>query len=441
MTYFSERAYGPKLLIWSNMLLSILLALTLLVPSLFFSSLVLWVIVLVAYCTEHGLLRSLYCFVLANVSVNLALSAFNIQYSYLYSERYLDYYLDSYFFESIFWLFFVYMGAIFYRKSSFSSIDGLDFAQRSTTLLIATSIAMLGIEVVLSSSGFFVPYAQSSAGGTVLFEIACLVLGFAISTTSLGRGVRKYFLFSFAVLLALFVSVGLGKRLPLAYIVIAIFIRIYEFRSIPFAKFFAFFAMLGVVCAGFFWGVFRDALSLDTFSQELLAKNLASTNQGGSFHAASVYVRAAREGLLDVNNRLLSFGFAFFSASLFPMSFLPAEGNLHHYIQQYYDIQGNGGNIGSYSYFFLGYLGPVIFACFLAFFFSIRSSSKVIFCLQYLVVLTSPRWSLYNIGAVVRLLLYSLAIFCIVDYLYILLNHLKKTTSLKSQGHLDKCVH
>lgn len=345
------------------------------------------------------------CFLLSNSLVLVCVSYLDLDYSYLFTREYVYFYLDSYFFESVFWMTFIFL-VVVAGAQKVKPVGLLGLNGRSLEVSLSVAILLIATEFFLNRDRLFVPYGVSSSSGTVLYEVSALLVAVCVYSVPKKR-VLAVLGSAVAILLLLVLSMAIGKRLPLSYVMLAVFARLPDFKL---RKFVSFSLMFTAVCAGFFWGVFRDTLDASSISVEMIQKNFTTTNQGGSFHASAVYVRVAQEGLISAYERFLIFINTIFSTALFPMTLLPEGVVLNNYIQKFYQIQGNGGNIGSYSFFFLGWLGPIILPVILSCL-MVRSSRNSVFSIVgVMVFLTLPRWTMYNVGPIVRLTVYCFAV-------------------------------
>jgi len=153
---------------------------------------------------------------------------------------------------------------------------------------------------------------------------------------------------------------------------------------------------------GYIFGIVRDVMIFESISSEVLLSGLGFTNQGATLHASASYIRIVDEGLIGAADRFISLISNMFLAAFVSFSSLPDVARVNEYAMNYYQVQGNGGLIGAYSYFFLGWLGPLLLAGALALTFRSKGALLAI-SFGFLVVL-SPRWTLYNIGPALRIL-------------------------------------
>lgn len=273
------------------------------------------------------------------------------------------------------------------------------------------------IEILISYNSYNFSYIDMPNVGTLVFEVSCLLLGFIIlKRGNLNAGSRIWLFELINVGLALYIVFSTGKRLPFSYIIIAYLARIlpnYGYFRTGFIYFF-------IAISAYFFGIFRDFITLEGLSLSILIDGLYSTNQGAILHASAVYLRVVDENLITILDRLISFSGNFFGAIFIPISFLPEQVQINIFSMQHFPIQGNGGFIGSYAYYFFGWFGPVLLGVLLAWFCSRRG--KLIDMIICLLILTSPRWTLYNIGPVVRLIVMVLFTIFMVDIIYKFIN-------------------
>lgn len=231
----------------------------------------------------------------------------------------------------------------------------------------------------------------------------------------------KYLIFIelIGVSLALFIVIATGKRLPFSFVIIA-YLSLFFYC---YGKFKTLVVFSLVACVSFLFGLFRDYMSLEALNAISLIDGFYSTNQGAVLHASSVYIRIVDELLVTNYDRFLSLTGNLFGTMFLPISMLPEQVQVNVFSMQHYPIQGNGGFIGSYSYFFLGWIGPFLLAFILALICS--KHGPIMNLLVIIIILTSPRWSLYNIGPVIRLIVMSFLIIILINFFTSLLRKIK----------------
>jgi hypothetical protein len=321
--------------------------------------------------------------------------------SYLWTATFDAYYRKVLLLETLFWCFFVtFCGAksaggvtdsIVYRKNML-----IDFPP---IIFLLAGIPMLIGDIVVSSSSYFISYVEFSSTGTVAYETGAAFIAFGIF---LRVGKRTPWLAlaleALAILLILYIAVGSGKRLPLAYPVFSYTVLLAH----HFSRLAAGTVYFAIALSGYVFGIVRDAMTLQSISSDILLSGLRSTNQGATVHASAVYVRIADEGLITTGERFVSFVSNMFLAAVVPVGSLPDVARVNEFAMTYYDVQGNGGLIGPYSYFFLGLTGPVLLAAALAWVYRSKGAIPTL-AFGFLAVM-NPRWTLYNIGPALRIL-------------------------------------
>jgi hypothetical protein len=321
--------------------------------------------------------------------------------SYLWNPQFDEYYYKTILLENLFWfLFIITCGksssnagekSKIYLKNKIYNFNSID--------LLFFSIPILIIDIIFSYSNYFISYIEFSATGTVGFELGAAFLAFGIFLR-IGRKTSKLHLIleTIAVLLVLYIAIGSGKRLPLAYPIFAYTV----WMSYRYGRLLAASVYLAIATGGYAFGIFRDTMVLQSISSEMLVSGLGSTNQGATLHASAVYIRIVDENLVSAADQLISFISNFFLAIFVSVSALPDAARINEYASDYYGVQGNGGLIGAYSYFFLGWGGPAALSVLLAWIYKSRGAVTAI-AFGFLAVL-SPRWTLYNIGPAMRIL-------------------------------------
>ena len=341
-------------------------------------------------------------FLLAN-NVILAIAFFMQDgiVSYLWNGQFDQYYIKVLFLESIFWgIFIIGCG----KRSGLSGMNSIlnkknNFIMVSSILFLFIGIPFLISDIIISSSSYFISYVEFSSTGTVAYESGAAFVAFAIFLR-VGKKVPSYHLLLelLAVLLILYIAVGSGKRLPLAYPIFSYTVWI----AYTYGRLLAGLVYFGIALSGYVFGIIRDAMVLQSVSADVLLSGLKYTNQGATLHASAVYVRIVDENLISTTDQLISFASNLFLAIFVSLSALPDVARINEYAMSYYDVQGNGGVIGAYSYFFLDWIGPFILPLFLVWMFRSRGATAAL-AFGFVAVM-SPRWTLYNIGPALRVL-------------------------------------
>ena len=405
---------------WVNIINGILITLILSACYVSSASVQVMVSLLLFFLTTAFIIeRSRFAIVYLGLMINLLYLYLSLwmtdgQISFLSEESFVTYYKKTLLLETIFWATFAGLLARNMSLSRYSSVCRVRFQiNYPVQLQFFSAIMMLALEIIISSGAYFKPYSEVSDTGTIAYEVGCLLLALAIvSRTEKQTRARNLLLEGIGVVLALFIVVGSGKRLPFAYVIISYLLFYLQY----YGKFRTLLLYLGISGLGFVLGIVRDFMSVDGFNTDLLAVGFGSSNQGAVLHASSVYLRVVDEGLVSVIDRGISFLSNFFGALLLPLSLLPEQAQINVQAMKYYDVQGNGGFIGTYSYFFIDWIGPILIASLLAWLCSRRG--KWIDLIVTIILLTSPRWTLYNIGPVLRLVSMTLIVTVCIILLY-----------------------
>jgi hypothetical protein len=341
----------------------------------------------------------------------LALGLNDGRASYLGDDSFLPYYSKAMLVETLFWVFFGSTLELRSRATGPYCAGGphikLGFPLQNLQLL---AIVILAVEIALSHRQYFTQYLDASDTGTILYEVGCLLVAVGVMERSARpRGRIFQVLEAAGTGLALFIALGSGKRLPLSFVILAymlVFLRRYgKWRTVL-----TFLAVSGV---GYLFGILRDSMALGDINLATITAGFQATNQGAVLHASSVYLRIADEGLSTVLDRGISFLSNVFGTMLLPMSWLPEQAQVNVHAMRFYPVQGNGGFIGCYAFFFMGWVGPALVGTAMAWLCSSRGRRWTGMA-ALLFLLTSPRWMLYNLGPVVRLLSMTMVLFAAI---------------------------
>jgi hypothetical protein len=336
-------------------------------------------------------------FLLFNILLLYFLSVNDLNFSYLYTDRHREMYIDVFFLETVFWLFFALGNFMSKNKSRIFYDNSLSNA----LFFLASFLAV--IELYFLYKGGFSSYIENSNRGTVLFELSCMLL-------SVGAYLKERINFYWFLLAAILIIIGIlyGKRLPIAYLMMFFYILIYRKYGLNITFLTVFITFL----TSFLFGIFRDNFLVDMFLNELNMSALEKTNQGAIVHASSEYLNIIKNGIISIQERLMSFFGNFFGALFVSMSSMPDYVRINQFTLKHADIQGNGGLIGVYSYFFLGFFGPVLLGYIFGFLINYRRG--VLGLIAVSLVITSPRWTMYNIGPMIRMLSVVLLVYIVM---------------------------
>ncbi len=336
-------------------------------------------------------------FLLFNTLLIYFLSVNDVSFSYLYTDKHREVYIDVVFLETIFWLFFG-LGSFVSRSKS-----RIVYNNNLSNILFILASFLAVIELYFSYKGGFSSYIDNSNKGTVLFELSCVLF-------SVGAYFKEKINFYWFLVAAILIIIGMlyGKRLPIAYLMIFFYILIYRKYGLNIA----FLTVLTTFLASFLYGIFRDYFSVELFLNELNMSALEKSNQGAIVHASSEYLNIISNGLITVPERLMSFLGNFFGTLFASMSSMPDYVRINEFTLKHVDIQGNGGLVGVYSYFYLGFFGPVLLGYIFGFLVNYRRG--VLGVIGVFLIITSPRWTMYNIGPVIRLLSVVLLVYVVM---------------------------
>ena len=352
----------------------------------------------------------------------------NGQISYLSDQNFYEYYKKTILLESMFWSVFGALEIILASKFHSQELrrSALCCLNFSASPLAWIGFVILFAEIILSYESYFHTYAVADNTGTLLYELGCMFVALSILTKAINQRKVKFnfytpLLEAINCALCIFITMGSGKRLPLTYIILA-YVFVISYR---YGKFIAGFIYFVISIIGFFHGIFRDLLDFSSLGLDSLIGSISSSNQGGAFHASGVYLRIIDEGLISFSERLISFFSNFFGALFLPFTLLPDVAQINIFSMSYYSVQGNGGFIGSYSFFFLGWIGilvlPLLFLCPI---FMYRGRFIALF--SAIVLMSSPRWVMYNIGPIFRLFSMIVTIVFVLEFIRSSISHPRK---------------
>ena len=342
-------------------------------------------VILIAYLNPE--IKIIALILLLNTLLIFFLSVNDVSFSYLYTDGHRKVYINVIFLETIFWLFFG-LGSFISKSKNMIFYD----SNLSNALFFLASCLAV-IELYFLYKGGLSNYIENPSKGTVLFELSCALL-------SLGAYLKERINIYWLLVAAILIIIGMlyGKRLPIAYLMMFFYILMYRKYGLNIA----FLTVLITFLTAFLFGIFRDTGSVQLFLNELNMSALEKTNQGAIVHASSEYLNIISNGIITAPERLMSFFGNFFGALFVSMSSMPDYVRINQFTLKHSMIQGNGGLIGVYSYFFLGFFGPVL----LGYIFGVLVNYRrgVLGLIAMFLVITSPRWTMYNIGPVIRML-------------------------------------
>jgi hypothetical protein len=135
--------------------------------------------------------------------------------------------------------------------------------------------------------------------------------------------------------------------------------------------------------------------------------NFISSNEGDVIQSSARIVGLVETSNLTLVQRVISF-ISYLSSPVVPASLLPKYSNLATYKQDVYQ-SGGGGLISTYFYVWLGYIGPMLIACFISFviikLYEFKNRSIIIYGIC--VISTFPRWFSYNPIFLVKFCIYA----------------------------------
>jgi hypothetical protein len=373
--------------------------------ALYFLTIALTLLLFFLYFIEKSVLSICYLIVAFNsLMLSLVLFVTNGEPSYLSDSYFTAYYIKALYLEYFFWaltgifsISFISNGGIVWRR-----LDYYKFTP-NVLFLYLISLILISIEIFLNYSKYFSPYIEDTNIGTPLQEIASMILSIIIFCRPSLFPYSKRFKFIEVILVALIlvVTFGSGKRLIFSFVLIS-----YISHLGPKINILLVYSL--IVFAGYVYGIFRDSFALGSFSLQSILPNLYFTNQGGALHASAVYLRLIDENILGFYDRFFSFLLTFVISLFVPLSFLPDISQLNIFAMQYYEVQGNGGLMGAYSLIYLGFIGLVFFPFIFSLIFKTRN--KLFVLVSLILVISTMRWSLYNVAPLIRLIGYVVPI-------------------------------
>lgn len=312
-------------------------------------------------------------------------------------------YLKVLLLDSIFWILIIFVLQSFtnhYRDPLKVTLDD----QLLGKFFFLVSLVLLGWQL-FEFDDFTAPkYIDVSNKGSVSLEYGgfCLAVGLYLTYRPAKSDSPRIFSFLSilsTVLITLLVvcTVLTGKRMALSYLLISFCLVLFECGY----RCWSFLVISGSYLIGLLYGIFRDTLGFPN-AHLLIEQLLNNSNIGAVLHSSSVYIKVVDQDLIAVSTRLISSFYNIFATLVVPHSLLPEFATGHIFIQNFYPIQGNGGLISAHFYYFWGYFG--VFVAPLVIWIGMRFKSsprRMILC--FLIVL-SPRWLLYNVGPVMRLI-------------------------------------
>jgi hypothetical protein len=247
------------------------------------------------------------------------------------------------------------------------------------------------------------------------------------------RHVIILFLFFYVVKTLLY-----GGRIEVVQILLLFFYLFYLFKNKIKARYILLFLFLGIYFNGIVSNIRSnpEILLLQNYSSVFNPKEVftldlknpyISSTEGDVVHSSARMVGLINTNELTISDRLISF-FSYLVSPIIPPSYLSDLSNLSTYKQDLVQ-SGGGGLISTYFFCWMGYLGPIIAAFFIAVFinrfFELYSSGIYIYGLCLLTMF--PRWFSYNPIFLIKFSLYA-----------VMLLYITKTLTLNKTTKIDK---
>lgn len=310
-----------------------------------------------------------------------------LPFSYLQNEHFFNYYDDVAFFDLVFF-------SILYIL-----VHNISILIKPNNQF-ALFLFLLGCLLVITNLLFVLPflgqeYIQTFDKQTSLNEYGWLCLSLWLLFYE-GSFYRIKNISIFIVCLLFVFSLLFGARLQLSMFVLAFFVKYFNILK----KNKIFIIYLIFVIGGILLGILRD-LTTDNLNIEYI---FSTINQGASLHASSVYLSAIDENYFTSSQRLMLPIYTFVLSPFLSLDTLPNYISTQSYILNYSNIQGNGGMIGFYVYFYFGILGLVI----VPIVFSLLSRFSLT---AIAIIVLSFRWQLYNLAPFLKVLVFAIVIY------------------------------
>lgn len=299
-------------------------------------------------------------------------------------------------------VFYLVLGILFRRTQfSFSSLGRHQWIPANALYVLGVICVIVNLIAVYRFMGL--PYSEYHDKHTSFNEVGWVLCSVWLLFDSENRLISTKTMFLYLLFIA---SVFFGARLQISFFVIALLIRF----VLPYSKFHAYMSLAFFVFVGVLVGVARDVVGLQTDLNSVFS----TINQGASLRTAAVFLMAIDAGFFNISDRILAAG-ATFLLGWVPSSLLENVGHLNVRITEFSEIQGNGGLIGSYLFFFFGSFGGFAFVALLGYL--VRKAVHRVPILIAILIVTSYRWQLYNVIPVIKVLLLLLILSAVWKFL------------------------
>lgn len=297
------------------------------------------------------------------------------------------------------------------------------FKVKDNALVYYICLILIVLLTVLGRSGdsIFDRGGYGKSGDTyasAIFEYSYIfyILAYLYS----GENENKYVLLK---IVALFYSIwGLlfGARIEILAMMILVFVLFYQNKF----KTKTLIIMIVIAYIAFSaFGFFRSNLNFsfsNIFSLYGYSKdgNLIVNNETEVYYTSSVILASIDKGFCDLRYRLVA-TINYFVRFIIPSSLLNQDYNVVPYLQKKFSKNGGGGFFSAFMFFYFGYLGVVVGAAIIAKLWNKiainNSKNKYQLTFVLMLIVMSPRWFAYSPESIIKIPLYTVFIYWVVD--------------------------
>jgi hypothetical protein len=280
-------------------------------------------------------------------------------------------------------------------------------------IMIILIFHVKGVNIFSGKDGSYSLYRENLSNVSGLWEYFYLLF---ISTFLFTKSKLQKWILLLIGIIYMAKSLLLGLRVQLLQMVIICFVLFFENKLK--LKYLIMFLVLGIFSMETY-GIMKEVgfsnfMTVMGRIDQINSDNVMLTNQTEVFYSSATYLGVIDDGTLSIDGRIKS-TIGFMQNLIIPSAYVIEEGRLPSFISKYTHL-GGGGLISIQFYVWFSWLGIIMLAFILAYFFNKLYSNKNIAYIGILVIGTFPRWFAYDPGN----FLFRLPLYLFIIYLFIM---------------------